>query len=186
MHAKSRLGRGRLQVSYALGAMLVPAMLCAASPSSDRNGSLINSFQVMCNVSVLDFDRIASRATAMHMQVQNAQPVSADGGVETEHKAWLGQLTTGPFGLLLDRMSGPKGTVTSCAVIGPVPDTNLFRAVFLQDMRLQAPDPEIANGARSFTWPNVFGAGDTLILRDMTPSGQPGVMVKRVSMASGR
>ena len=159
----------------------------AASPSSpSRDASLINTFQVMCNLTAPNFEGISARATATHMQVQDAQPPSTDGNVQTEHKAWLGQLTTGPFGLSLDRLSGPKGTSTSCAVFGPVANPDIFRNELVKEMKLQvANSPEVANGARSFEWPNSTDAGTTLILRDLTPSGKPGVMIKILSMVAG-
>jgi len=158
----------------------------AASPSDpSRDASVINAFQVMCDLTAPNFEGISARATAMHMQTQDAQPPSTDGNVRTEHKAWLGRLATGPFGLLLDRLSGPKGTSTSCAVFGSVADPDIFRNELVKEMKLQAASsPEVANGARSFEWRNRSGAGTTRILRDFTPSGKPGVMVKILSMVA--
>jgi len=45
------------------------------------------------------------------------------------------------------------------------------------------PEPEFgADGSRSFVWTGAEGPGTTLIIRDLTPSGRPGVMIKLLLM----
>jgi hypothetical protein len=153
----------------------------------DRAHSLVNTFSIMCTLELPNFDHIDAKATAMRMQLQamNTAP-SAEGSV-TRSKTWVGNLTTGPFALLVDEMSGPKGKATSCAVIGGVPDVDDFRAEAINAIKLPtAPQPEIGkDGSRSFVWDQLFGPGTTFIIRDFKPSGKPGVMLKVLTKAGG-
>jgi hypothetical protein len=149
----------------------------------DRNHSVINSFEIVCNLEVPDFSHIESRATAMEMNLQKDESKRSANGTITRHEAWLGRIPTGPFVLLLDRMDGSKGTATSCAITAQVPDPDAFRVAAIETMKLP-PDTTILGqtGVRSSEWRGVSGPGTTLILRDISKAGGSTVMVKLVSM----
>ena len=154
----------------------------------NRAQSVINTFEVMCNLELPNFERIDSKAAAMRMQLQVDNKVALQGDAVRHSKAWMGSLTTGSFALLLEEMSGAKGRLTSCAIVGEVPDVDAFRAEAVNTMKLPAvPTPEIGgDGSRSFIWDRISGPGTTLILRDFKPSGKPGVMLKLLSMDGRR
>src|SRR5258707_14258530 len=77
-----------------------------------RDESVINTFQVMCNLELPNFAHIDEKATAMQMHVLGNSETPSPGNTVTRTKSWAGGLTTGPFVLLLDEMSGSKGTST--------------------------------------------------------------------------
>jgi hypothetical protein len=156
--------------------------------SLTRAQSVINAFQVMCTRELPNFEHIDANATAMRMQLEADDKTASPGNTVTHSKSWMGSLTTGPFVLFLDEMSGAKGTSTSCAIVGDVPDLDAFRADLLTIMLLPAvPPPEMrGDGSRSFIWDGILGPGTTLILRDFKPSGKPGVMLKLLSMIGHR
>jgi hypothetical protein len=153
------------------------------SPPPSRSQSMIDTFQVMCTLELPDFERIAAKATVLRMRPEADSKPSAPGDSGFRSKSWIGNLTTGPFVLLLDETTGPKGKATSCAIVGEVPDLDAFRADAVAAMKLPAPvPPEMGNdGSRSFIWDRGFGPGTTLILRDFKPAGKPGVMLKLIS-----
>ena len=155
-----------------------------AKPPMSRSASVVNAFEVLCNLELPNFDHIDAKAAAMQMRSLSDSKTPSANSTVTRRKVWGGQLTTGPFGLLLDEMSGSKGTVTSCAVVGDVPDLDAFRAEVLNTMKLspESPPEMGSDGSRSFLWQGVDGPGTTLILRDFKPSGKPGIMLKLVSM----
>jgi hypothetical protein len=152
--------------------------------SPDRAQSVINTFQIMCTLELPNFEHIDAKAAAMRMPVQADNKVASPGDTVTHSKSWMGSLTTGPFALLLDEMSGSKGRTTSCAIVGNVPDLDAFRADAVSTMKLPAVSPpELrSDGSRSFIWERSFGPGTTLILRDFKPSGRPGIMLKLLTM----
>ena len=156
----------------------------SANPSApSRSQSMIDTFQVMCTLELPDFERIAAKATVLRMRPEADSKPSAPGDSGFRSKSWIGNLTTGPFVLLLDETTGPKGKATSCAIVGEVPDLDAFRADAVAAMKLPAtPPPEMGNdGSRSFIWDHSFGPGTTLILRDFKPAGKPGIMLKLIS-----
>jgi hypothetical protein len=175
-------------VLLVLGTMPPAKAANDAKLSMSRSASVINTFEVLCNLELPNFDHIDAKATAMQMHLLSDNKAPSVNSTSTRSKAWTGQLTTDSFGLLLDEMSGPKGTATSCAVIGAVPDLDAFRAEAINTMKLAPePPPEMGNdGSRSFLWQGIDGPGTTLILRDFKPSGKPGIMLKLVSMVQAR
>lgn len=167
-----------------------PRSMAASDNQSppDRSESLINTFRVMCTFGLPNFEHIDAKATALRMRSEADSKLHSPGDTVFRSKSWIGNLTTGPFVLLLDDMSGPKGTTTSCAIVGDVPDLDAFRAETVATMKLPpVPSPEMGNdGSRSFIWNGVFGQGTTLILRDFKPTGKPGVMLKLISAEGPR
>lgn len=168
--------------------------LCAALPfaahaaddvrlPADRAGSLLNAFQVMCTADRTDFDHLSAQATAMRMQVLADDTQTSPTGETVRTKGWVGMLTTGPFALRTEQMSGAKGIATSCSVEGPVPDVDAFRGAVIQALRVDGSRaPEMIEGARVYYWDDYGGAGDSLVLRDMDRHAGHFVQVKRVRM----
>jgi|ERR1700722_12035494 hypothetical protein len=149
-----------------------------------RAQSVINAFQVMCTLEHPNFDQIDEKATLMRMRLQsNDKGPSADNTV-TRSKVWAGGLTDGPFVVLLDEMSGAKGTSTSCAIVADVPDVDAFLAEAVSMIKLPGvPAPELGtDGSRSYVWNGFFGPGTIIIERDFARTGKPGVMLKLLSM----
>lgn len=148
----------------------------------NRAQSVINTFQVICTLEILKFDRIDQKAAAMGMQLQSDTSAPSAGNTVTRSKSWFGSLTDGPFILLLDEMSGAKGRSTSCAIVADVPDRDAFRSEAIRTMKLpDAPAPEFrADGSRSYFWDGALGPGTTILDRDFASTGKPGVMLKLV------
>jgi hypothetical protein len=167
------------------GCFLCVSAMGASSdaPPTDRDGSVIDTFQVMCNLKLPNFADLDARATAMRMSVELDRSDPSTGGTVVRHKAWAGDLTTGPFGFLIDEMNGTKGTATSCAIVADVPDPDAFRTALIRTMGLSGDaQPQTVGGARSFEWEHVSGPGTTLVLRDTTSAGKSIVMIKLISM----
>jgi len=159
------------------------SMAESANPPTGRSQSMIDTFQVMCTLELPDFERIDANATVLRMRLEADSKLNAPGDTVFRNKSWIGNLTTGPFVLLLDETTGPKGKATSCAIVGEVPDLDAFRADAVAAMKLPAAaPPEMGNdGSRSFIWDHSLGPGTTLILRDFKPAGKPGIMLKLIS-----
>lgn len=67
-------------------------------------------------------------------------------------------LTTGPFALRIEKMSGSKGVVTSCAIEGPVPNVDAFRGIVIKAMYLTTTaEPQVIEGSRTYYWDNYAG-----------------------------
>jgi hypothetical protein len=172
-------------------------IVSTASPSHAENNnettfsraqSLINTFQVMCTLELPNFEHIDAKATAMRIPLQADNKGALPGNAVTHNKVWAGSLTTGPFVLLLDEMSGQNGKATGCAIVGEAPDLEAFRTEAIKTMKLGVmQNPEMgSDGSRSFIWNNIYGNGTTLILRDFKPAGKPGVMLKLLSMVKNQ
>jgi hypothetical protein len=154
----------------------------------NRAQSIINAFQVICQLELprFTFERIDQKATAMKMQLRSDNSGPSAGNTVIRSKSWSGDLTDGPFILLLDEMSGTKGRTTSCSIAADVPDRDAFRAEVIRTMKLpEAPAPELRNdGSRSYFWDGALGPGTTILDRDFAPSGKPGVMLKLLMTAA--
>jgi hypothetical protein len=150
---------------------------------ADRARSLLNSFDVMCNLAMPNFDHLAAKATAMRMMMLDEQSETTPTGETVQEKAWVSMLTTGPFALRIEKMSGLKGIVTTCAIEGPVPDVDAFREIVIKTHRLSTTQKaQMIEGARTYYWDNYSGDGSTLVVRDFErPSGHF-VQVKLVNM----
>jgi hypothetical protein len=170
---------------FVLFAIAMPRSMAESAhpPAPDRSQSVIDTFQVMCTLELPDFERIDAKATILRMRPEADSKLNAPGDTVFRNKSWIGNLTTGPFVLLLDETSGPKGKATSCAIVGEVPDLDAFRTDAVATLKLPAaPPPEMGNeGSRSFIWDRIFGPGPTLILRDFKPAGKPGIMLKLIA-----
>src|SRR4029079_14078310 len=135
----------------------------ATSPPPSRSQSMIDTYQVMCTLELPDFERIAAKATVLRMRPEADSKLNTPGDTVFRNKSWIGNLTTGPFVLLLDETTGPKGKATSCAIVGEVPDLDALRGDDGAAMKLPAaPPPDMGHdGSRSFIWDHIFGPGTT-------------------------
>jgi hypothetical protein len=174
---------------FGLGVFISAAMASQAAAAQDnplhlnRALGVINAFQVICTLEPLSFERIDQKATAMGMPLQHNLSGPSAANTITRSKGWFGDLTNGPYVLLLDEMSGAKGKTTSCAIVADVPDRDAFRTEVIRTMKLpDAPAPEFHDdGSRSYFWDEVLGPGITILDRDFAPTGKPGVMLKLLS-----
>lgn len=168
-----------------LAALAMPfgALAQTAPGSLDQDHAVLDTFEVMCNLELPVFADISAKASAMHMLRKDSTSAPSANGALVRHETWLGKLTTGPFALLLDEMTGAKGTVTSCAVAAQVPNADAFRAAMIHDMKVSPDTPQTdENGQRSTEWRDIYGPGTALILRSVDRAENPSVMVKLVSM----
>jgi hypothetical protein len=178
----------------AVACLVVLACMSASSPSpavsetaalDTRTASIINAFQVMCTLELPNFAHIEEKAIAMRMKRQVDKTEATPGNTSTRSTLWVGTLSSGPFVLLLDEMSGARGKSTSCAIaVNGAPDTDAFRAAAVKVMNLPTvPQPEMrSDGSRSFIWDGVFGKGTTFLVRDFKSLGKPGIMLKLIAM----
>jgi hypothetical protein len=152
-------------------------------PHFTRAQSVINAYQVMCTLELPNFDHLDAKATAMKMHLQSSTSSPSANNTVTRRKTWIGALTSGPFILLIDEMSGAKGRSTACAVAVDVPDIEAFRTEAVSMLKLRdVPAPEFGHdGSRSYVWEPAYGPGTTVIMRDFTPVKRPGIMVKLLS-----
>ena len=176
MHKKPRI----LLLSAILLAVLLQVSPGAAEDAPmSRDASLINAFQIMCQLEPLDFERLDARATAMHMQVQHDATNPSANDTTTRSKAWSGSLKTGPFALMADDMKGPKGVSTACSIVGGVPDVGAFQSDLIKTLHLDA-SAQTGQAPGGTEW--IIGAGSKIILRNARNNGQQAVMVKLVTM----
>lgn len=168
------------------GALLsaLPLPASAQTPKLDRSGSLINAFQIICNLEAPAFDHVSAYAAGIRMPLKTDTSGPGAAGTTVKSRVWLGRLTDGPFVLLLDQMSGSRGVDTACAVAGAVPDVDRFRDQAMDELKLPTPKaPELRpDGSRSWFWDNTPSRGLTFLIRDYQPAGKPGVMIKVMSM----
>src|SRR5690349_15545860 len=115
---------------FVLFAIATPRSMAESAdpPALGRAQSMIDTFQVMCTLELPDFERIDAKATVLRMRPEADSKLNAPGDTAFRNKSWIGNLTTGPFVLLLDETRGPKGNATGCAIVGEVPDLDAFRA----------------------------------------------------------
>jgi hypothetical protein len=154
-----------------------------AKPPSGRADSLLNAFEVMCNLETPDFEKLSAKAAAMRMQVLEDISELPQAGQSIQRKAWVGMLTTGPFALGTEKMSGAKGVATSCSIEGPVPDVDAFRQLVINTMHLSDPtEVKVVEGSHVSYWDNRPGKGMTIMVRDMERPGGHFVQVKLLDM----
>jgi invasion protein IalB len=152
-------------------------------PPATQASALLNTFDVMCNLGPPNFDKLTAQATAMRMRLLDERSETIGAGELMQAKAWVGMLTTGPFALRIDKMSGVKGVVTTCAVDGPVPDVDAFRQSVIVSHRLNPNQPaEMVDGTRTYYWDKFGGTPYTLVLRDMEKPSGHFVQIKLVDM----
>lgn len=156
------------------------------APPMDRAAALVNAFEVMCTLNTLDVDVLSAYAKGVRMAPLADEATSTPTGEKVRERRWAGSLTTGPFVLRVEEMRGAKGVVTACAIDGPVPDADAFRAAVMRSQGLaSAPAPQQVDGTATYYWDHIAqdAEGDTsLVVRAMVVSGQTLSEVKRVRM----
>jgi hypothetical protein len=151
-------------------------------PARDQAHSLLNSFGVMCNLETPNFEHLSAKAVAMRMKVLEDTSETIPAGEIVQRKGWFGMLTTGPFALRIEKMTGSKGVVTSCAIEGPVPNMDAFREIVTEELHLTTPPEEkTSDGARVYYWDSRSGDAPTIIVRTMERPAGHFVQVKMVS-----
>jgi len=175
--------------------MRLPLLLCTLlpfcaqavdtpAPPLDRPHSLLNSFDVMCNLEPPNFEHLSAKASAMHLKTMGEDTQTTPTGETMQTRSWLGMLTTGAFALTIERMSGAKGVATSCAIEGPVPDVAAFREIVASTHHLNAtPEKQVVDGSNTYYWDHYTREGWTLMVRDFERPGGHFVQVKLLAMA---
>ena len=152
-------------------------------PVLDRAHSLFNSFEVMCNLSTPNFEHLSAQAAAMRMKVLEDVSETTQIGETVQRKGWVDTLTSGPFALRTEKMSGSKGIATSCSIEGPIPDIDEFRKVVIKKLHLNtAPESQVVEGGHTYYWDNYAGHGTTVMVRDMDRRTGHFVQVKLLNM----
>lgn len=172
-------------------ALIMCAMLPFAASATDdvkqptdQARSLLNSFEVMCNLNTPNFERLSAQAAAMRMKVLEDTSETSPAGETVQKKGWVGISTTGPFALRVEKMSGAKGVATSCAIEGQVPSVDEFREIVIKTLHLTTPSEQQAiEGAYTYYWDNYTAAGYTVVVRNMERPAGHFVQVKLLSMA---
>jgi len=163
--------------------------LCAKAadtpaPALDRPHSLLNSFDVMCNLEPPSFEQLSIKAAAMHLKTLDDSTRTTPTGETMQTRSWLGMLTTGAFALRIEKMDGAKGIATSCAIEGPVPDAAAFREIVVNTHHLGAtPEKQVVDGTHTYYWDNYTRDGWTLMVRDFERPAGHFVQVKLLTMA---
>jgi hypothetical protein len=111
----------------------------AASPAraNPRSASLINSFEVLCNLELPNMARIAEKAKAMRLR---AGPPTNNGPVHAQ--TWVVPLTTGPHILIASEADGARGHVTTCGIHASDADGADFARELVATLKLGAPQKE--------------------------------------------
>jgi hypothetical protein len=170
--------------ALALG-MLLPLGVGMAEGGApmDRAHSLFNAFEVMCNLDIPNIDALTARASAMRMVALEDLSGPVAPAETLRKKSWTGPLTTGPFVLRAETLSGPKGITTACSVEGAVPDVAQFREVVIRDLRLGVPsESQNSGGSASDYWDGYVDKGSTLVIRSSPKGAAKFVQVKLLNM----
>ena len=154
---------------------LIPtgAILCTlvnGAHASDRAAQLVNSFQVMCMIEPLNFERSEERATAMKLPVmQDTRSPPDASGYFVRVKSWLLPLTSGPHEFAVSEAHGPKADVKTCGISAPDVDAEDFKSELVSTMKLGQPESEgLSDDGQSRD--TVWAAGDlSLTLTDGSP-----------------
>lgn len=156
-------------------------------PTLSRASSLFNSFEVMCNLRTPDFEYLVAQATAMQMIALENESETTPSAEVIWRRGWAGMLTSGPFALRVEKMSGAKGVSTSCSIEGAVPDVDDFRNLVVKRLQLtNAPEIQTIEGSHIYYWENHPEPGAAILVGDMERPSGPFVRVKLLTMVSKR
>ncbi|NEK18977.1 hypothetical protein [Rhizobium leguminosarum] len=150
----------------------------AAGPLANHDDAVINAFEVICTLEPENFEHISATAQAMFMRksIDKTEKQSAD--ITRHLEVFEGTLSTGPFSLLLEKISGPTIDATNCGVASNTRDKRayfdeLVRTLHLSQNGSRRTGP---NGNQVTTWDDVYGPHTFLDLTDLR--GSDGVLVQ--------
>jgi hypothetical protein len=156
-------------------------------PTFSRASSLLNSFEVMCNLQTPDFENLAAQATAMQMIALEDESETTPSAEVIRRRGWVGMLTSGPFALRAEKMSGVRGVSTSCSIEGAVPDADDFRNLVVKQLQLvSAPEIQTIEGSHTYYWDNHLENGTAILVGDIKRPSGPFVRVKLLTMVKKR
>lgn len=141
--------------------------------ANPRSASLINSFEVLCNLELPNMAHIAAKAEAMHLR---AGPPANNGAVHMQ--MWIVPLTTGSHILVASEADGPRGHVTTCGIHASDADGADFARELVATLKLGAPQKETtsADGQMDNRMWRLSGPDDLmLVLGEKSQAHAPGV-----------
>ncbi|OWV88753.1 hypothetical protein ATY75_19210 [Rhizobium sp. N122] len=150
----------------------------ATGPLKNHDDAVINAFEVMCTLEPENFEHISARAQAMVMRksVDKTEKQSPD--ITRHLEVFEGNLTTGPFSLLLEKISGPTINATNCGVASNTPNKRAYFDDIVRTLHLSQNTSKrtSSNGNTVTTWDNVYGPHTFLDLTDLR--GSDGVLIQ--------
>lgn len=155
-------------------AICLMGLAAGAAHANPRSASLINSFEVLCNLELPNMAHIVAKAEAMRLR---AGPPVGSGSVHGQ--MWVVPLKSGPHILIASEGTGPNGHVTSCGIHASDADGADFAQELIVTLKLGAPqkDTMSADGqTRNRMWRLKPDSDDlTLVFGEKSEAHAPGV-----------
>ncbi|MBB4252719.1 hypothetical protein [Rhizobium sp. BK008] len=150
----------------------------AAGSLANHDDAAINAFQVMCTLEPESFDHISATAQAMLMRKSIDKTETQPGDITRHLEVFGGTLSTGPFSLLVEKISGPTIDATNCGVASNTPDKRAYLDDLVRTLHLSQNGSRRTdlNGNQVTTWHDVYGPHTFLDLTDLR--GSNGVLVQ--------
>lgn len=160
--------------------LAVLAMIASEGPpaAATRDLSLIDAFEVFCELDTLSFDQLDRKYMAMKLPVVQDIRLPENDGRSGRSKSWLGALKDGPFQLLATEVRNPNGVATeACGVSALDSGGESFRSALKETLKLPQPDAEkvLPNGLRASVWHSK--SGGRLVLVDAVLEQKPGFIL---------
>jgi len=149
-------------------------------PLLNPDDASINAFQIMCTLSPGTFEDIAYRARAMRMRMTLDQTTKPAEGLTSHIEVFEGNLTTGPFTLLLEKITKDGMAADNCGVGTSTRDTDTFTQNVIKTLNIGQITPKKIqlNGHSLTIWDDAYGPKSSLNLTDL--SGRNEVILQRI------
>ncbi|WP_434713592.1 hypothetical protein NMA58_25030 (plasmid) [Rhizobium sp. YTUHZ045] len=150
----------------------------ATGPLANHDDSVINAFQIMCTLEPENFEHISATAQAMFMRKSIDKTEKQSGDITRHLQVFEGALSTGPFSLLLEKISGPTIDATNCGIASNALDKRSYFDDLVRTLHLsQNSSRRIGlNGNEVTTWADVYGPHTFLDMTDLR--GSDGVLIQ--------
>jgi hypothetical protein len=149
------------------------------APLKTYDDSVINAFQVMCTTEKLDFASLGAKAITMGMKLSTDRTEN-ESAANTTHRiqAFTGNLTNGPWTLLVEKIAGPSTHAVTCGVASSVKDKAQYHAKIMSRLHLKTNGQPytLPNGNVDTMWRNIYGPGTELGITDI--KANDGVMIQ--------
>lgn len=152
----------------------------ASMPLVNPDDASINAFQIMCTLPPGTFEDITSRARAMRMRMTLDQTTHPAERLTRHIEVFEGNLTTGPFTLLVEKITKDGMAADNCGVGTSTQDTDLFTQNVIKTLKIGQITPKKIqlNGHSLTTWDDAFGPKSSVNLTDL--GGRTGVILQRI------
>jgi hypothetical protein len=157
-------------VCLTLGYPAVAAEASKPQPVTTYEDGVINAFQIMCMIEPLDFDQLSAKAKAMRMKMTTDKSDLQPGEGTKRLEIFEGNLTTGPFALVLQETRSINKISNGCGIEANIPDKEKYRANVIQRLQLKG-TPEkhtLANGSELTIWKDAYGANKTVYIQQLS------------------